>query len=114
MPRVVFTDPQAASVGEAEGELTVTAQLAEVPRTSTYTREYAEKPGFMTLISDREHLVGAYALGPDAGEWLQQATLAIRAKVPIGLMEDVIQPFPTFSEVFLNALTELAGRIPNR
>ena len=30
-----------------------------------------------TLLSDGERLTGAYALGPEAGEWLQQATLAI-------------------------------------
>jgi pyruvate/2-oxoglutarate dehydrogenase complex dihydrolipoamide dehydrogenase (E3) component len=106
VPRVVFTDPQAASVGKAEGEITATAQLAEVARTATYTREY-EKPGFMTLVSDGHVLTGAYAFGPDAGEWLQQATLAIRAGVPLDVMNDVIQPFPTFSEAFLHALLEL-------
>ena len=112
VPRVVFTDPQAASVGEAEGPLTATAQLAEVPRTATYTRAYAEKPGFMTLVSDGEVITGAYALGPEAGEWLQQATVAIRARVPLDLMNDVIQPFPTFSEIFLHALEELGAKVP--
>jgi pyruvate/2-oxoglutarate dehydrogenase complex dihydrolipoamide dehydrogenase (E3) component len=112
VPRVVFTDPQAASVGQAEGAHVVTVPLSEVPRTSTYTRAYAESPGFMTLVSDGERLTGAYALGQDAGEWLQQATLAIRARVPLEVMNDVIQPFPTFSEIFLNALTELAARTP--
>jgi pyruvate/2-oxoglutarate dehydrogenase complex dihydrolipoamide dehydrogenase (E3) component len=112
VPRVVFTDPQAASVGEAEGELTATAQLSEVPRASTYTRDYDKKPGFMTLVSDGERLTGAYALGPEAGEWLQQATVAIRAQVPLEVMDDVIQPFPTFSEVFLHALTELGAKVP--
>jgi len=107
VPRVVFTDPQAASVGEPNGELTATVPLAEVPRTATYSRAYAESPGFMTLVSDGERLTGAYALGPEAGEWLQQATLAIRARVPLDIMDDVIQPFPTFSEIFLHALTEL-------
>jgi pyruvate/2-oxoglutarate dehydrogenase complex dihydrolipoamide dehydrogenase (E3) component len=107
VPRVVFTDPQAASVGAAEGPETVTVQLSGVPRTSTYTRAYADKPGFMTLVSDGEHLTGAYALGPEAGEWLQQATVAIRARLPLELLDDVIQPFPTFSEAFLYALTEL-------
>jgi pyruvate/2-oxoglutarate dehydrogenase complex dihydrolipoamide dehydrogenase (E3) component len=66
----------------------------------------------MTLVSDGERLTGAYALGPEAGEWLQQATLAIRAAVPLETMEDVIQPFPTFSEVFLHALTELRASVP--
>jgi pyruvate/2-oxoglutarate dehydrogenase complex dihydrolipoamide dehydrogenase (E3) component len=114
VPRVVFTDPQAASVGEADGPLTATAQLAEVPRTATYTREYDSKPGFMTLVSDGERITGACALGPEAGEWLQQATVAIRARVPLDVMNDVIQPFPTFSEIFLHALTELtaAARLP--
>ncbi|HYP48156.1 MAG TPA: NAD(P)/FAD-dependent oxidoreductase, partial [Thermoleophilaceae bacterium] len=110
VPRVIFTDPQVASVGEAEGRLTATVPLAEVPRTSTYTRAYDTKPGFMTLVSDGERLTGAYALGPEAGEWLQQATLAIRARVPLEVMNDVIQPFPTFSEAFLNALTELGAQ----
>ncbi len=110
VPRVVFTDPQAASVGEAEGAVTATVSLAEVPRTSTYTRAYAEKNGFLTLVSDGERLTGAYALGPDAGEWLQQATMAIRARVPLSVMNDTIQPFPTFSEAFLPALEELAAR----
>jgi pyruvate/2-oxoglutarate dehydrogenase complex dihydrolipoamide dehydrogenase (E3) component len=114
VPRVVFTDPQAASVGQADGAHSVTVPLSEVPRTSTYTREYADRPGFMTLVSDGERLTGAYALGPEAGEWLQQATLAIRARVPLEIMNDVIQPFPTFSEVFLNALTELAAAEPAR
>jgi pyruvate/2-oxoglutarate dehydrogenase complex dihydrolipoamide dehydrogenase (E3) component len=113
VPRVVFTDPQAASVGAAEGELSVTVPLSEVPRTSTYTRAYAESPGFMTVLSDGERLTGAYALGQEAGEWLQQATVAIRAELPIALLDDVIQPFPTFSEVFLHALTELRAKVPS-
>ena len=87
--------------------MTVTASLADVARTATYTRAYADKPGFMTLVSDGERLTGAYAIGPEAAEWLQQATVAIRARVPLDVMEDVIQPFPTFSEVFLHALLEL-------
>jgi pyruvate/2-oxoglutarate dehydrogenase complex dihydrolipoamide dehydrogenase (E3) component len=110
VPRVVFTDPQAASVGAAEGEREVTVELSSVARTSTYTRAYAERPGFMTLVSDGERLTGAYALGPEAGEWLQQATLAIRARVPLAVLADTIQPFPTFSEAFLEAMLQLGAR----
>ncbi len=112
VPRVVFTDPQAASVGEATGAIEVSVPMSSVPRLSTYTREYAEKNGFLTLISDGERITGAYALGPEAGEWLQQATVAIRARVPLEVMTDVIQPFPTFSEIFLSALTELGAKVP--
>ena len=112
VPRVVFTDPQAAAVGDADGPLTATVPLAAVPRTSTYTRAYADKPGFLTLVSDGEYVTGAYAVGPEAGEWLQQATLAIRARVPLAVFDDVIQPFPAFSEVFLHALQDLTARRP--
>jgi dihydrolipoamide dehydrogenase len=112
VPRVVFTDPQVAAVGEADGPLTATVALSEVPRTATYTRDYDRGPGFMTLVSDGERLTGAHAVGPEAGEWLQQATLAIRARVSLDVMADVIQPFPTFSEVFLHAMQELGSRLP--
>jgi pyruvate/2-oxoglutarate dehydrogenase complex dihydrolipoamide dehydrogenase (E3) component len=110
VPRVVFTDPQAAAVGEPEGALSATVPLPEVPRLSTYTRAYAESPGFMTLISDGERLTGAYALGQEAGEWLQQATVAIRARVPLAVLFDVIQPFPSFSEAFLTTLSDLEAQ----
>jgi pyruvate/2-oxoglutarate dehydrogenase complex dihydrolipoamide dehydrogenase (E3) component len=112
VPRVVFSDPQAAAVGAAGGELTATVALADVPRTSTYTRAYAERSGYLTLISDGQRLTGAHAVGPEAGEWLQQATLAIRARVPLDVLLDTIQPFPTFSEAFLFALLALRARAP--
>ena len=53
----------------------------------------------------------AYALGPGAGEWLQQATLAIRARVPLEVLRDTIQPFPTLSEIYVAALKALRREI---
>ena len=88
-----------------------TALVSEVAKTATYTRAYAESNGFLTLLSDGERLTGAYALGPEAGEWLQQATLAIRARVPLDVLADTIQPFPTFSEIYLAALKALRAEI---
>jgi pyruvate/2-oxoglutarate dehydrogenase complex dihydrolipoamide dehydrogenase (E3) component len=111
IPDVVYTDPQAASVGATEAAFSATVPLADVAKTATYTRNYAESRGFLTLLSDGERLTGAHALGPEAGEWLQQATLAIRARVPVGVLRDVIQPFPTFSEIYVAALKELRGQI---
>jgi len=111
MPRVVFTDPQAAAVGATEARFSETAKLSEVPRTATYTRAYDKSNGFLTLLSDGERLTGAYGLGPEAGEWLQQATLAIRARVPLEVLTDTIQPFPTFSEIYVAALKALRGAI---
>jgi pyruvate/2-oxoglutarate dehydrogenase complex dihydrolipoamide dehydrogenase (E3) component len=111
VPRVVYTDPQAAAVGADEGRFSATVPVSGVAKTATYTRAYADSNGFLTLLSDGERLTGAYALGPEAGEWLQQATLAIRARIPIGVLRDTIQPFPTFSEIYVGALKALHGQI---
>jgi dihydrolipoamide dehydrogenase len=111
VPRVVYTDPQAAAVGAREGRFSGTAPLSGVSRTATYTHAYGESNGFLTLLSDGERLTGAYALGPEAGEWLQQATLAIRARLPLEVLNDTIQPFPSFSEIYAAALKALRRQI---
>jgi pyruvate/2-oxoglutarate dehydrogenase complex dihydrolipoamide dehydrogenase (E3) component len=111
VPRAVFTDPQAAAVGVTEAQFGGTAALKDVAKMATYTQAYAKSNGFLTLLSDGERLTGAYALGPEAGEWLQQATLAIRARVPIAVLRDTIQPFPTFSEIFVAALHALDAAV---
>ena len=77
--------------------------MSEVAKTATYTHAYAESNGFLTLLSDGERLTGAYALGPEAGEWLQQATLAIRARVPLDVLA---RHHP--------ALPDLLGDLPRR
>jgi pyruvate/2-oxoglutarate dehydrogenase complex dihydrolipoamide dehydrogenase (E3) component len=111
VPRVVYTDPQAAAVGASTGGFSATVPVSEVAKTATYARAYSEQNGFLTLLSDGERLTGAYALGPEAGEWLQQATLAIRAHIPLDVLADTIQPFPTFSEIYVGALKALRGEI---
>ena len=117
LPRVTFSDPQVAGAGMTEDQAAEKgidlavgrADISGVARTSTYTRDYDKLHGFLTVLADRSRkvLVGAYAVGPEAGEWLQQATLAIRAEVPVDILRDTIQPFPTFSEIFVNALGDL-------
>jgi len=111
VPRVTYTDPQAAAVGAVEAKYTATAPLSEQPKTATYTHAYAQSNGFLALLSDGERLTGAYALGPEAAEWLQQATLAIRAHVPIAVLSDTIQPFPSFSGIYGAALEALRMQI---
>ena len=98
-------------MGATEAAYSGTMALSEVPKTATYTHAYAESNGFLTLLSDGERLTGAYALGPEAGEWLQQATLAIRAHIPVDVLADTIQPFPSFSGIYDGALTDLRMKI---
>jgi dihydrolipoamide dehydrogenase len=101
----------AAAVGATEARYSATVPVSGVVKTATYTRAYAECNGFLTLLSDGERLTGGYALAPEAGEWLQQATLAIRAGVPLAVLRDTIQPFPTFSEIYVAALKALQREI---
>ena len=100
MPAVAFTDPQIATVGHTEGDGLVVRALEgreDVARLDLRAAEAARLPQARRR-PEAGVLVGAVAVGPEAGEWCQQLTLAIRAEVPIETLLDVIQPFPTFSE----------------
>ena len=110
VPRVVYTDPQATAVGEAEGALTRRSPLSRshAPRPTRARTE--ERPGFLAGVRRGAHR--RVRAGPEAGEWLGQATVAIRAQVPLAVLNDVIQPFPTFSEAFLFALQKLSPGVP--
>jgi pyruvate/2-oxoglutarate dehydrogenase complex dihydrolipoamide dehydrogenase (E3) component len=109
VPSAIFTDPQVASVGETSGENAVVGKwgVDKVSRTSTF--QDPKRPGFLKLFADPERkvLVGGVAVGPEAGEWIGQITLAIRAEVPVAVVRDTIQAFPTFSEVVYFATREL-------
>ncbi len=109
VPAVTFTDPQVASVGRTSGAGLVTGErrIDKVARASTYERP--KRPGFLKVMADPQRgvLVGAVAVGPEAGEWLGQLTLAVRAQVPVELLRETIQPYPTFSEAVQFAVRDL-------
>jgi pyruvate/2-oxoglutarate dehydrogenase complex dihydrolipoamide dehydrogenase (E3) component len=107
VPAVTFTDPQVAAVGDTSGAGAVVGERGSVARLSTYERP--KRPGFLKVFADprRRVLVGAVAVGPEAGEWLGQLTLAIRAEVPVDVVLDTIQPYPTFSEAIQFAVRDL-------
>ena len=110
IPASIFTDPQVAMTGDTSGEGAVTSswRLESVSRTATFQRP--KQPGLVKLYADPERrvLVGATAVGPEAGEWIGQLTLAVRAEVPVDVLRDTIQPFPTFSEAVYFAARDLA------
>src|SRR6185437_1893427 len=83
VPATIFTDPQVATVGDTSAGLSASWPLTSTPRLSTYERP--KRDGFVKVVADpdRRVLTGAVAVGPDAGEWLQQLTLAIRAETPV-------------------------------
>lgn len=115
IPRVVFSDPEIAACGltaEQAREQGIDAAVATVKLPEVLARPwtYEESPrGHLGLIADRKQgvLVGAWAVAPQAGEWIHQASLAIRAGISIERLLDTVAQFPTYSEGYLNALEEL-------
>ena len=99
IPAVTFTDPQVGLGGRHLGRGHALGERTSVARLSTYERP--KRPMLLKVFADpqRRVLVGAVAVGPEAGEWLGQLTLAIRAQVPIDVIADTIQPYPTFCEM---------------
>ena len=69
-----------------------------------------DDPGCLELYADAETgvLAGAVAVGPDAATWMGEVTLAIRAKIPVTVLADVVHAFPTYGEALETALRELA------
>ena len=67
--------------------------------------------GCLELYADAETgvLAGAVAVGPDAASWMGEVTLAIRAKISVAVLADVVHAFPTYGEALETALRELAG-----
>jgi dihydrolipoamide dehydrogenase len=117
IPRAIYTSPSVASVGMAEEQardegidaVTATMDVGETARSTTE----GAGGGRLVLTADRARgvLIGAAAIGPHAEEWLSEATLAIRAEVPLAVLVDVVHPFPTFGEAFEPALRELAEHV---
>jgi pyruvate/2-oxoglutarate dehydrogenase complex dihydrolipoamide dehydrogenase (E3) component len=109
IPAVVFTDPQVATVGTTQGTDLVSAtwKVSATGRASTYERP--KRPGFLTVFADPERgvLAGAVAVGPEAGEWIGQLTLAVKAELPVEVLRDTVQPYPTFSEAVFFAVRDL-------
>jgi len=112
---VVFADPEIAAVGltaaqaASRGISTATAEISvadSADRSWTYERD---PRGAVGLLADRDRgvLVGAWAVAPLAGEWIHQAALAIRARIPIGTLLDQVAQYPTYSESYLVALEQL-------
>lgn len=115
VPRVVFSDPEVAAVGMTEEQaraagiepVTSHIRLAEsIARPWTYE---TSPRGELGVLADpkAQVLVGAWAVGPLAGEWIHYAALAIKAAVPLAVLKDTVVQFPTYTEAYLNALEAL-------
>jgi dihydrolipoamide dehydrogenase len=118
VPRVVFSDPEVAAVGMTKEQATAAGiepvtshiRLSEsIARPWTYE---TDPRGEMCVIADPKGqvLVGAWAVGPLAGEWIHYAALAIKTAAPLSVLKDTVAQFPTYTEAYLNALEALPTR----
>jgi pyruvate/2-oxoglutarate dehydrogenase complex dihydrolipoamide dehydrogenase (E3) component len=115
VPRVTFTDPEVASVGLSEAQAREKGLKVRTGKTKSASsaRGYIHGPGaehgVMKLVADmdRDVLVGASVASPAAGEIIGLATLAVRARVPLGLLRELIYPYPTFVRGLEDALRDL-------
>jgi mercuric reductase len=104
MPAVVFTDPQVATVGLTETEArakglevdTRTLALDHVPRALANF----DTRGFIKLVADAGsgRLLGVQAVAPEAGELIQSAALALRARMTVHDLADQLFPYLTMVE----------------
>jgi hypothetical protein len=110
IPRCVFTAPSVYAVGEPAraGLSVVRVLLSDTTRGGLAPDDL----GLVELYAADGVLAGAVAVGPDATTWMAEVTLAIRAKVPVAVLADVVHAFPTYGEALQAAFRELARTGP--
>jgi len=117
IPRTVYTSPSVYTVGmspslaAATGVELITASY-DLAETARATVEDDDR-GRVELYADAgagDILVGAAAIGPDAEEWMGEVTLAIRARIPLAVLTDVVHAFPTYGEAVGRPLRGLTQR----
>jgi len=115
IPRVVFADPEIAAAGLTQQQaeqrgIRTTATELDLSNAIARPWTYEQDPrGHLGLLADTERkvLIGAWAIGPQAGEWIHQASLAIRAQLPLETLLDQVAQFPTYHEAYQAALEQL-------
>ena len=113
IPRCVFTTPSVYAVGERvngprPGLAVARIRLADTTR----GRLGPDDLGGLELYAADGVLVGAVAVGPDAAAWMAEVTLAIRARIALSVLADVVHAFPTYGEALQAAFRELAMTEP--
>ena len=115
VPRVVFADPEIAAVGltsQQAQDRGLPVASAEVDLAHAIARPwtYEKDPrGHLGVLADRDRkvLLGAWAIGPQASEWIHTAALAVREQIPVDRLLDQIAQFPTYNEGYLTAIQKL-------
>jgi pyruvate/2-oxoglutarate dehydrogenase complex dihydrolipoamide dehydrogenase (E3) component len=110
-PRVIFTDPQVAAVGHTEAsarEAGLSIRVVEVGSSANAGGSFYGRnaPGTARIVidEDRQVIAGATFTGPDIGEFIHAATIAVIGEVPLARLWHAVPSFPTRSELWLRLL----------
>ncbi|HEX8858558.1 MAG TPA: NAD(P)/FAD-dependent oxidoreductase [Actinomycetes bacterium] len=115
VPRVTFTDPEVATVGLTEAQAREAGHRVRtgVATTASSARGWIHGPGaehgVMKLVADADQdvLLGGSVMSPAAGEVAGLLVLAIRQRVPLAALRELIYPYPTLVRGIEDALREL-------
>jgi pyruvate/2-oxoglutarate dehydrogenase complex dihydrolipoamide dehydrogenase (E3) component len=110
-PRVIFTDPQVAAVGHTEAsarEAGLNIRVVEVGSSANAGGSFYGRnaPGTARIVVDEDRgvIAGATFTGPDIGEFIHAATIAVIGEVPLARLWHAVPSFPTRSELWLRLL----------
>jgi pyruvate/2-oxoglutarate dehydrogenase complex dihydrolipoamide dehydrogenase (E3) component len=104
IPRAIYTDPEAASVGllvDQAREAGIDAEELTADLATSAKGYAAEAEGHVTIVVDRgaSTLVGAFMAGPAVSEAIHEAVLAVKLRTPLSVLADTIHAFPTVARV---------------
>ncbi len=103
IPWVTYTDPALAHVGQTEEQLKKDGVEYQVGRMFFKDVERAitdgNTEGLVKILADKQgKILGGHILAPHAGDLLSPIVLAMQAKLPIDMLANTIQPYPTLVE----------------
>ena len=122
VPQVVFSFPEAASVGLAlddakSCETIINPQETAYPMLSNSRMLMSGEGGSMTIVSgamagapDVPLVLGVHIVSPLASDLIAEAEQLVGNRVPLAAAARLIHPHPTFSESFGEALLKADGR----
>jgi dihydrolipoamide dehydrogenase len=111
VPQIVFTDPEAASVGLTEARAkeagrrvrAVEYDMGHISGTKLVADGYQGRAK-MVVDEDRRVIAGATLVGQDAGELIHAFTVAVAGEVPLERLWHAVPCFPSMSEIWLRLL----------
>jgi len=117
IPSVAYTDPEIAWMGLTENQAKqqgVAYDKGVFPwAASGRSLSMGRKEGITKILSDKEtgRILGAGMVGPNAGELIAEAVLALEMGADVDDISLTIHPHPTLSETFAFAAEMITGTI---